>query len=125
MSLALLISVLLIIATGVAHSYLGERYILMRLFRRGDLPPLFGGPEFTRMTLRFAWHITTVAWFGLAAILLLIAYDQASIVNLLWVLAATSFASALVAALGSRLRHLSWLVFLLIAALLSWSALQL
>ena len=33
-----------------AHSYLGERYILIRLFRRPDLPRLFGGVEFTKRT---------------------------------------------------------------------------
>ncbi|MDC7807411.1 hypothetical protein PQS31_11325 [Luteimonas sp BLCC-B24] len=43
---------------GVAHSILGERYILVRLFRRNNLPKLFGGTEFTTRTLRFAWHIT-------------------------------------------------------------------
>jgi hypothetical protein len=32
---------------AVAHSYLGERYILRRLFRRTGLPKLFGGEEFT------------------------------------------------------------------------------
>ena len=46
---------------GVAHSVLGERYILTRLFRRENLPTLFGGTEFTTRTLRFAWHLTTIA----------------------------------------------------------------
>ena len=52
----------LAVGVGLAHSYLGERYILTRLFRRTPLPPLFGSDTFTRRTLRFAWHITTVAW---------------------------------------------------------------
>jgi len=51
---------LLIPALGAAHSVLGERYILIRLFRRSDLPKLFGSDTFTRRTLRFAWHLTTV-----------------------------------------------------------------
>jgi hypothetical protein len=51
----------LVVATGIAHSYLGERYILIRLFKRGDLPKLSVGTEFTKGTLRFAWHLTTVA----------------------------------------------------------------
>ena len=53
---------------GLAHSYLGERYILIRLFRR-ELPRLFGSDDFTKQTLRFVWHLTTVSWWGLAAIL--------------------------------------------------------
>jgi hypothetical protein len=53
-------------AIGLAHSVLGERYILMRLFRHTDLPKLFGGTEFTIRALRFAWHLTTIAWWGAA-----------------------------------------------------------
>jgi len=44
---ALYLCAILTVAIGVAHSYLGERYILIRLFRRPDLPQLFGGTEFT------------------------------------------------------------------------------
>jgi hypothetical protein len=61
----------LLVAIGAAHSYLGERYILIRLFRlfRRDLPKLFGSDWFTKRTLRFAWHITTVMFWGFAALL--------------------------------------------------------
>ena len=58
----------LIVVLGLAHSILGERYMLVRLFKRSDLPKIFGSVDFTIQTLRFAWHITTVAWFGLAAL---------------------------------------------------------
>jgi hypothetical protein len=64
-------SALVLFAVGIVRSVFGERYILVRLFRRTDLPRLFGGTRFTTRTLRFAWHITTVAWWGFAAILLL------------------------------------------------------
>lgn len=49
MALAVLVEVsaLLLFAVGIVHSVLGERYILLRLFRRTDLPKLFGGTEFT------------------------------------------------------------------------------
>ncbi len=69
MSVALLIAAALLVAIAAAHSLLGERYILMRLFRRGPLPKLFGSDWFTRRTLRFAWHLTSVAWLGFAALL--------------------------------------------------------
>jgi hypothetical protein len=108
----------LAVTIGIAHSVLGERFILIRLFRRTDIPHLFGSPEFTKHTLRFAWHLTTVAWWGLAAIIVLIAQDRASSTLLLHVLSATFLVSALIAAVGSRLRHLSWAVFATIAALL-------
>lgn len=37
---------------------------LVRLFRRADLPHLFGSDLFTRRTLRLAWHLTSVARLG-------------------------------------------------------------
>ena len=119
---SLLVAGALIVVIGIAHSVLGERYILMRLFRRADLPHLFGGPNFTKRTLRFAWHITTVAWFGLAAIVVLAAGNQLSAPSVLYVVAATFAVSAILSAVGSRLQHLSWVVFGAIAALVSLSA---
>ena len=101
---------------------LGERYILMRLFRRGDLPHLLGSDWFTRRTLRFAWHLTSVAWLGLAGVLIVLASDGAPARDTLLRIVATTFAiSAVIAALGSRGRHLSWIVFTAIA-LLAWLA---
>lgn len=64
---ALSLAALVLFAVGLAHSLLGERYLLVRLFRRPDLPRLFGGTSFTVRTLRFAWHLTTIAWWGMAA----------------------------------------------------------
>lgn len=118
MKWALYAAAFLIFATGLAHSWLGERYILVRLFRRTDIPHLFGGPEFTMRTLRFAWHITTVAWWGLAALILLAAAGGLSTAAVLHVIAGISIVSAAVAAFGSRFRHLSWLVFLVVAGLI-------
>ena len=106
----LLVAVALTVAIGVAHSYLGERYLLMRLFRQ-PLPPLFGGDEFTRKTLRFAWHITTLAWFGFAALLLLLYLDDWSRTNALAVIGGTFAVTGLTALVASRGKHLSWIVF--------------
>ena len=107
---------------AVAHSFLGERYILIRLFRREDLPRLFGSDWFTRRTLRFAWHVTSVAWLGLAAVLVVLAGpgvpDRSA---LLRVVAVTFSLTAVVAAVGSRGKHLSWVAFTAIAAL-AWLA---
>ncbi|MDJ0778603.1 MAG: hypothetical protein QNJ85_12125 [Gammaproteobacteria bacterium] len=105
---------LMAVAIGLAHSLLGERYILQRLFRRGGLPPLFGGTGFTRNTLRFAWHLTTLAWWGFAAVLVALAQPTlersilGNIVGIVFLL------HALVALAGSRGKHFSWLVFLAI-----------
>lgn len=113
----LVAAAVLALLTGVAHSYLGERYILIRLFRRSDLPHLFGSDVFTRRTLRVAWHLTSIAWWGSAV--LFWALGRGSTRVGLQVLGGTFLVSALVTAVGSRGRHLAWPVFLLIA-ILAW-----
>lgn len=130
MSDALLLTAASVLAlTGAAHSYLGERYILTRLFRRGGLPPLFGRASFTRRTMRFAWHLTTVAWLGFAGLLAgltatLGPTSEAGVRALvLWAVAATFGVHALASLVGSRGRHLSWVPFGVVSAIairLAW-----
>jgi hypothetical protein len=103
----------LAICVGLAHSYLGERYILIRLFRRTPLPPLFGSDVFTRRTIRFAWHLTSVAWWGAAVLFWALGRGDAALG--LRVLSGTFLVTALITAAGSRGRHLAWPVFLAIA----------
>lgn len=117
----LIVAAILIVAIGIAHSYLGERYILTRLFRQ-PLPKLFGDDTFTRQTLRFAWHLTTIAWFGFAALLLSVYFEVLSRSNLLYVIAVTFALTAITALLASRGRHLSWIVFGAISAMCYFSA---
>ena len=107
---------------GIAHSVLGERYILVRLFRRNSLPRLFGGTEFTARTLRFAWHVTTVAWFGFGALLLLAGSGDLTTSGTLRVIGVTFIASGFLPLCLSRGRHLSWLVLFSIGGIAFWSA---
>jgi hypothetical protein len=116
-STLLSIAALLAFAVGVAHSVLGEKYILMRLFRRPDLPKLFGDSNFTARTLRFAWHLTTIAWWGFAAMLALASRAQLTAENTLQALAVTMLVTAAVILVASRGRHLAWAVFAAIACI--------
>lgn len=118
MNLYLLTGAIVAFAVGALHSWLGERYIIIRLLRREDLPRLFGSDLFTRRTIRFAWHLTTIAWWGLGAQLLwlskLPALDPPSrtvVVVIGW----TFLVSGLVSLIWSRGRHLSWVLFLAIS----------
>ncbi len=97
----------LVAALALAHSVLGERFILRPLFRLG-LPPLFGDDSFTKQTLRFAWHALTLAWWGLAVLLVLVPVEAQRLVGAVAIgmLAVTSVMTLLI----SRGRHLSWLV---------------
>jgi hypothetical protein len=104
----------LVVALGLAHSWLGERYLLRRLFRRDDLPRLFGSADFTRRTLRFAWHVTSVAWLGLAAVLVVLARPPISASALGLAVGVAFLVQGVIALAGSRGWHLSWPVFLAI-----------
>ena len=108
----------LLFLLGLAHSVLGERYLLTRLFRRDNLPKLLGSTAFTVGTLRFVWHLTTLAWYGLATLLLLAARDEIDVGSTLRGIAAVALVSALLPAFFTRGRHLSWVVFLAVAGLL-------
>ena len=111
------IAALLIVVLGLAHSILGERYILVRLFRREDLPKLFGSSSFTTRTLRFAWHITTVAWFGFAALLVQIGNGHLTSSSAAQIIGLTSIASGFLPLIITRGKHLSWLVLFIIGGI--------
>jgi hypothetical protein len=123
-TLAVLLEVaaFLCFAIGLVHSTLGERYILVRLFRRDDLPQLFGGTAFTSRTLRFAWHITTIAWWGFAAILVLLASHSVSEARLSIILGITFLLTSALTLVVSRGQHLAWVVFGFIGGACLYSA---
>jgi len=119
----LLIGSLLLIFIGIVHSYLGEKYLLNRLFKRENLPKLLGSDWFTKRILRFAWHITTLAWWGFAAILLLLSDPSDNIRSEILITIAIVFTlSGLVSLFFSRGKHLSWLFFFGIAFTSGYSA---
>ena len=119
MDILLVIGAILAVMIGAAHSYLGERYILVRLFRRSNLPELFGSDVFTKQTLRFAWHLTTIAWIGIASVILIgvVVPSSVQLSTILKAISITFFVSAGVTLVASRGRHFAWIVFFSIAFL--------
>ena len=107
---------------GIAHSYLGEKYILLRLFRRSDLPTLFGGTAFTTRTLRFAWHITSVAWLGFAALLMHAGRGDLTANGTLRIIGVTFLASGLLPIIITRGKHLAWVMMFAIGSIALWCA---
>ena len=113
------IAAVLIALLGLAHSILGERYILVRLFRR-ELPTLFGGSAFTRNTLRFAWHLTTMLALGFGAVLWQLA-GAPSPARIAHTVGLCLLASGVLPLAFTRGRHLSWVVLFAAGALcLAW-----
>ena len=113
----LLFAATLLFATGIAHSYLGERYILIRLFRQDKLPKLFSNTDFTIGTLRFSWHLTTVAWWGLAYIALMAGQQSLDAAQTLQAVATVAIVSGIFPLIFTRGRHLSWIAFFLVGGL--------
>jgi hypothetical protein len=118
------LAVVLIVALALAHSYLGERCILMRLFKRDDLPKVFGSAEFTMGTLRFVWHLISVAWFGIAAVIVQASAPSFEARTVLQTFGAVAAISGLLPLCFTRARHLSWIVFFVVAALLGWASMH-
>lgn len=104
----------LLVLCALVHSILGEHYILRPLCRRDNLPKLLGTDVFTKGTLRFAWHITSFAWLGFAALLLLWPLTAAEI---LYSISLVFICSGLFSAYYTQGKHLSWLVFFAVALL--------
>ncbi|MBC6943646.1 MAG: hypothetical protein DWB45_13120 [Xanthomonadales bacterium] len=116
-SLLLHLAAWLAVALGAAHSLLGERYILIRLFRRDNLPQLFGSTWFTIRTLRFAWHLTTVAWCGFAVLLVQLGQGALTASSAATVIGCSFLASGVLPLVMTRGRHVAWLVLFIIGAI--------
>jgi hypothetical protein len=119
------IAAVLSILIGIIHSYLGERYILIRLFRRNNIPHLFGSDFFTKGTLRFAWHMTTVAWFGFGYLLFTISEPNENITQIaLHTIGAVFLVTGLLSFGFTRGKHLSWIVFWAISSISFYTAIN-
>lgn len=117
MHVSLLASAILCVLMALTHSILGERLILGPLAHTTDLPVVRGSQTATRRTLRFTWHITSIFGLGIAAVLFYFAQLEmldSSQIFVIRALSLTFFLCFLVAVIGSRGRHLSWLIFMLL-----------
>ena len=104
----LLTAALLYLLVAAAHSWLGERMLLRPLL---CAPWQIGLPRrFAASLLRFAWHVTSLAWIAAAAILAWAARGGAPafVVDALGVLA---LVTAGVVLISSRGAHPAWAVF--------------
>jgi hypothetical protein len=113
MNAPLLVAGIMALVGGAAHSYLGERLVLIPLFQNADLPRTrFGGPRFTRSMVRFAWHFFSLVVWSTAAFFLAISLgvfgggDWTAV----RVLAAYWAVFAVAVLLLSRGRHFAWLL---------------
>ena len=120
MNVYLILSGVLTTLMVIAHSVLGEKLIMIPLQKTEGLPRVRGSSRNVKMTLRFAWHITTVMGIGIACIFFYYSKfteftsDQ---IFVLRILSVTFFVSFIVSIGGARARHPSWIVMLVISIL--------
>ena len=119
MEIALLVSAGLTGLLGIAHSGLGEARIIGPLLAPAQRTGLLAKSAFARGILRFAWHLTSIAWWGLGAVLAAVALAAPGqvLMFVLIAVAATLGLSGLIVLAMSRGRHLAWPVFLAAAGL--------
>ena len=123
MSYPFLIAAAIFVFGAVVHSVVGEKLLIVPLLK-GDVPPFLGSVKLARRTLRMAWHLTTVVWFGIAALLVVLAnpaVDLRSTVPAVLVgVCVAMTALSLVVTRGTHL--LSWVGPLLAAGLIFFGA---
>ena len=94
---------------GIVHSWLGEVRLITPMLAPGKRHSILEKSEFARRVIRFAWHITSLAWWGFAAILAAFAtgplagHDRIVLI----VIGATFAISGLLTLVSSRGRHLA------------------
>lgn len=115
----LLAAALLLVVTAAVHSVAGEKRLIGPVLRRHE--GILKSP-LARFILRFAWHITSVAWAVIALILAALVLDPAAV--RWWAAAGTGATFTTIGvftALSSRGRHIGWpfLVGIGLAALAS------
>lgn len=111
---------LLTFLIGAVHSWLGEWRLIGPLLAPEQRQGRLASSAFARGVLRFAWHVTTIAWWGIGAALIALAASapldrQGRLV--LAIIAVTFLVTGLVTLIAGRGRHLAWPVFLAIAGL--------
>lgn len=111
----------LLFLVGSMHSLLGEKSLIRPLLAKEDFPVVLGSQRNGRLTLWFGWHALTVFWWAQAYVLMQMAVDIETAARTTMISLSLACGSiGLVALLVSRGKHLSWVFFLPLAAILAW-----
>ena len=120
----LILAALMFVALGLMHSLRGGRYLIDPILRLDGLPVILGSRHNTRLTLKAGWHIASLFWWGNAAALVWLWSDPArGAAAFLIPLGVVCLVAGATAAWLSKGKHLSWVFFLPIGAILLWAGL--
>ncbi len=117
----------LLLGAALAHSLVGEKVVLRRLYRRGGERAEVGrrtaDDPSTRRAVRLAWHSLSLCLVGFAALLLTSGIDHRA-VGAGWdalapIIAATFAALTVLSLVVARGRHVGWMWYAA-AVVASW-----
>lgn len=116
----------LIVFIGIVHSWLGEIKLINPLVSPATRTGILAHSRFARQVLRFAWHLTTLSWWGMAVVLAVIGLSQGdSTGKMVAIIYAGTFGLlAAITLYAGRGRHHAWWVFAAIAALTAYFGLR-
>lgn len=108
----------LTVLVSVIHSWLGEIRVIGPLLAIDSRPGVLRSP-FLRQVIRYAWHLTSLAWIGMAAALAALAIMPSSPAGktAVLIIAGTFLLHGAIVLAISRGRHLAWPIFLAIGGL--------
>lgn len=103
----LLASAALLLLTGIAHSWIGERKLIGPTL--ADRSGIYAHP-LPRAVIRFAWHLTTASWVVIAALILLVVHagSDGIVRGTAMIVGVVFLGAGLIDALASRGRHVGW-----------------
>lgn len=108
----------LTVLVSIIHSWLGEIRVIGPLLAIDPRPGVLRSP-FLRQVIRYAWHLTSLAWIGMAAALAALAIMPSSPAGktAVLIIAGTFLLHGAIVLAISRGRHLAWPIFLAIGGL--------
>ncbi len=119
----LLVAAILTIVVSLMHSILGGRRLIAPILRMDGLPVILGSVANTKLTLRIGWHMTSLLWWGIAAMLLYLHYSPESArLGFLWMVCVVFAISGASALIFSRGAHKSWVLFFPISVITGYMA---
>lgn len=107
----------MLMGAALAHSLVGEKVVLRRLYRRGgaraEVGRRAGDDPSTRRAVRLAWHSLSVSLMGYAAILMSAGVDYIAVRDgwsaIAPLITVTFVGLTLLSLIISRGRHIGWM----------------
>lgn len=102
------------------HSWAGGKNLINPILRRQDLPVILGDVKLTKLTLQIGWHALSLAFLIISFLLAYLYFDHRAFEAAFLLAVAVFFLALGISALVlSRGKHLSWVFFLPVAAILA------